>query len=114
MQVLERALAVVEGADGVDHQDDIERPAQFTHQRAVLDVADDECELRMCLACLGDHALAEIDTHAIRWTQLRQQVAAAASKLEHASPFADQKLEIEKILSVKEGRARKPFPPLWR
>jgi hypothetical protein len=108
-QVLEHRLAVVERTERVHHHDEVERPGQRADERGVLDVTDQEREIGMGLARLRDHSRAEIYTHPERRLECGQQVAGAASELEHACAFGNEELEIEQILIVKERAAREPF-----
>ena len=39
-----------------------------------------------------------------------QEIAGAASELEHAGACGDQELEVEQILVVEKGRAGEPLP----
>jgi hypothetical protein len=68
----------------------------------------------MRFARLGDHAGAEIHTDPERGLERGQEIAGAASELEHARAFRDEKLQIEEVLVVEERRARKPPAALWR
>jgi len=62
----------------------------------------------MRLARLVDHAGAEIHTDAERGLERGKEIAGATSELEHARAFRDEKLQIEEVLVVEEGAARKP------
>src|SRR5258708_7757389 len=105
----EHALAVVERAESDRHQDGIEWSGQFSDEGAILDIAEQKREIGMGLARLGNHALAEIDTHSVRRLESSKQFPGAASELQHSGTVPDQELEIEKVLGVKEGGAGKPF-----
>ncbi len=114
VQVREHRLAIVERAERVDHHDDVERAGQGSHESAVLDVADQKREIGMSLARLRDHAGAEVHADAERRFERGEEVAGAASELEHAGAFGDEELQVEQILVVEEGGAREPFPALGR
>ena len=86
MQRLEHALTVIECAECVDHHDDVEWARQRANERGILDVADQKGQIGMRLAGLRDHALAEIDADAERRRERGQEIAGAASELEHAAP----------------------------
>ena len=68
----------------------------------------------MRLARLVDHAGAEIDAHAERRLERSEQVAGAATELEHARAFGDEEFQIEQVLIVEEGGAREPLAALGR
>src|SRR5262245_48230090 len=68
----------------------------------------------MRLARLRDHAGAEIHADAERRFERGEEVAGAASELEHAGAFWNEELEIAQILLMEEGGAREPFPALGR
>ena len=114
VQVREHRLAIVERAERVDHHDDVERAGQGANERGVLDVANQECEIGMRLACLRDHAGAEIHADAERRFERGEEVAGAAPELEHTRAFGNEELEIAQILLVEEGGAREPVPALGR
>ena len=108
VQVLEHRLAVVERAEGVDHHDEVEWSGQRPDESGVLDVADEKRQIGMGLARLRDHALAEIHADAERRLERGEQIAGAASELEHAGAVGNQKLEIAQILMVEERGALQP------
>ena len=110
---LEHGLAVVERR-ARDHHDGIEWSRQGADEGGVLDVADHEGKTGMGRTRPRDHALAEIHPNPERRLERREQVAGAASELEHAGARGDQELQVEQILVVEEGRALEPFPPLGR
>ena len=114
VQRLEHALTVVERAERVDHHDDVERSRQRANERRILDVADQKREIGMSLARLLDHALAEIHADAERRRERGQEIAGAASELEHAGARGDQELEVEQILVVEKCRAGEPCRALGR
>src|SRR5262249_22264892 len=107
-------LVIVERTEGVDHDDDVKRSAQGSHENGILDVADQEREIGISLARLADHARAEIHAHPERRLERGEEVAGATSELEHAGAFGDEELQIAQILLVEEGGAREPFPALGR
>src|SRR5262249_15604131 len=63
---------------------------------------------------LRDHAGTEIHPDPERRFERGEEIAGAASELEHAGAFGDEELEIAQILLVEEGGARQPFPALGR
>src|SRR5262249_3093175 len=78
------------------------------------DIADQKREIGMRLARLRDHAGAEIHADAERRFERGEEVAGAASELEHAGAFGDEELEIAQILLMEEGGPREPFPAVGR
>ena len=114
MQACEHRLAIVERAQRIDHHDGVERPGQGPQELRILDVADEKGEIGMRLARLADHAGAEIDAHAERRLERGEQVAGAASKLEHAGAFGNEEFQIEQVFMVEEGAAREPLPARGR
>src|SRR2546425_10898835 len=114
VQMLEHGLAIVERAERIRHQDDVEGPGQFSHERAILDIADQECEMRMGLARLLDHGRTEIDANPISRLERGEKLSGAASELEYAGALPDQEFDIEQVLGVKEVGARKPFAAFRR
>src|SRR5437879_526293 len=68
----------------------------------------------MSFARLLDHALAEIHTDAERRLERSEQIACAASKLQHPRTLRDQELQVAEILIMKECVTGAPLSPLWR
>src|SRR6266446_6295347 len=68
----------------------------------------------MRLARLLDHALAEIHTDAERRLERGEQIACAASKLQHPRTLPDLELQVAEILIMKKCVARAPLSLLWR
>ncbi len=64
MQQFERRLAVVERANGVGNQDDVERTGKRSDHLWVLNVPDPELQVRVQLFRLRDHGGAEIEADA--------------------------------------------------
>jgi len=89
-QALERPLAIVEHADGIGDDDDVERTRQAGNRRGILGVADDEIERGMRRAGARDHRFRNIDADAFLGLQRREQPTGAAADLEHAQPFRNQ------------------------
>src|ERR1700694_3611695 len=100
MQVLEQLLAIVERAQRVSDQDEVERPGQCPDECAVFDVSDEERKIRMRPMRLGDHRVAEIDADPERRLERGQQIAGAAAELEDAGAWRYEELQIEAILAV--------------
>src|SRR5262249_61243557 len=61
-----------------------------------------------------EHGGAEIDPGGEGGFERREEVAGAASELEHAGALGDEELEVAQILLVEEGGARQPLPALGR
>ena len=64
MQDFERALTIVKRADRVDDQDHVERTAKRMNESLVLNITDQKSKVRVRLARLCNHCLAEIDPYA--------------------------------------------------
>ena len=114
VQAREHGLAIVERTQRIDHHDGVEWSRQGPQELGILDVADEKGEIGVRLARLADHAGAEIDAHSERRLERGEHVAGAASKLEHASAFRNEKFHVEQILMVEEGAAREPLPARGR
>src|SRR5262249_37506035 len=114
VQACEDRLAIVERAESLDHDDGVEWPGQGPQELRIFDVADEKGEIGMRLARLADHAGAEIHAYAERRLERGEHVAGAASELEHASAFGNEKFQIEQVLMVEEGAARQQVPPRGR
>src|SRR5262249_48581403 len=114
MEACEHRLAIVERAQRIDHDNGVEWPGQGPQELRILDVADEKGEIGMRLARLADHAGAEIDAYPERGLERGEHVAGAASELEHASAFGNEKFQIEQVLMVEEGTAREPLPARGR
>src|SRR5436853_7311969 len=97
VQIFQHGLAIVDGANGINNNDDIERTRQVVDKGGIFDIAKEECKMRVCFARLREHALAEIHADAERGLECRKQFAGATSELKHPQTFADQKLEVEPI-----------------
>src|SRR5436190_23323343 len=108
-QMLEHALAIVERAERIHNQDHIEWSGQLSYECAILDIADEEREMRMGPARYADHACAEIHADSIGRFQRSEQLAGPTPELEHAGALPNQEPEIKKILGMEKGGAREPF-----
>src|SRR5262249_25915579 len=104
----------VERAERVDHYNDVEGPRQGSQEVRIFDVADEKREIRMRLARRIDHGGAEIYAHAERRSERGEEIACAASELEHPGAFGNEEFEVGRALVVKEWAAREPFSALGR
>src|SRR5262249_26591458 len=96
----------------VDHHNDVEGPRQGSQEVRIFDVADEKREIGMRLARLFDHGGAEIRAYAERRFERGEEIAGAASELEHPRAFGNEEFEIERVLGVKEGAGMEPFSAL--
>lgn len=101
VQALECRLAIVEHAEGVGDDDDIEGTGQGGDGRRILDIADGEIQRRKRRAGARDHRFRNVNADAFRRLQRRQQGAGAAADLEHALPFRNQESEIAAVVVVE-------------
>src|SRR5262249_2375895 len=102
MQQFESTLNVVEEADCVGQENDIERPgAERLDRRYRLDIAEPEFEMGMALSSESQCGRAEIDADRFRGPQARQQIATAAAELQPPDARSDQELQIAGILIME-------------
>jgi hypothetical protein len=81
MKQQERRLAVVQSADRVGQDDMIEWSIEGCKDYRILDVAEDEMQMRMALARFLDDRRAEVDANADGWLEARKQIPYSATEL---------------------------------
>jgi len=106
----QRAVDVLEHADGVSEHDVVERAFDILQGRGVLDVAEHEVEMRVKQLCALNGFRAEVDADAIGRLQRRQHVPGAAAELEHTLARWNKEAH-ELAVVVMIGRV-KPAPAL--
>ena len=89
-EAIEGALDVVEVADDVGEEDRVERALG---ERVVLDVGDVELDAGVALLGELDHARRDVDAHAARAREARDEVAEAAAHLEDARAWHDERAD---------------------
>ena len=82
LAALEHAPDIPQVVHDVRENDVVERLVEVE----IFNGAIDEVNLGMALARLFEHPVGEVDAHASRGSERREQVAVAAPELEHASP----------------------------
>ena len=87
----QRAIDVLEHADGVGDHDVIERPLDRGQRRRIFDITQDEMQIGMQLSGAGNGPGAEIDTDAVGRLQRGQQFSSAAAQFQHPLAGGNQK-----------------------
>ena len=97
----QRAVDVLEHADGVGDHDVVERSLDGRQRLRIFGVAQDEMQVGMTGVGPDNGLRAEIDPDAVGGPQRRQHVAAAAAQLEHALARRNQELrELQVVFTV--------------
>ena len=99
----QRAIDVLEHADGVGDHDVIERPLDRSQRRRILDVAQNKMQGRIKLPGLGDGPGAEIDADAIGRLQRREQISPAAAQFQDLLARRNQELHEPAIVFAIGG-----------
>ena len=99
----QRAIDILEHADGVGDHDVIERPLDCGKRGRVLDVAQHKIQFGMPGVGLGDGLGAEVDADAVGRFQRGEQIAAAAAELQHPFAGRDQKSHELAVVFVVGG-----------
>ena len=94
----QRAVDILEHADGVGNHDVIERPFDGGQRRRILDVAEHEIQIGIQRVGLGDDLGAEIDADAVGRLQRGEQMSAAAAQFQH--PLAGRNQEPHELAIV--------------
>ena len=83
MHQSQRAVDILEHADGVGDHDVVERSLDRSQRRRIFHVTQDKIEIGMQLVGPGDGPGAEIDADPVGRLQRREQIAAAAAQFQH-------------------------------
>jgi hypothetical protein len=103
MHQRERAVDVLEHADGIGDHDVVERSFDRGQRRRILDVAEHKIETGMTLFRPAQGLGAEIDADAVSWLKRGQQIASAAAQFQHPLARRNQKSHELEVVFVVGG-----------
>jgi hypothetical protein len=109
VQVEQGFLAVLERADRVGEEYDVERTVEGVEHVRILDITHVELEFRIPSTSLFDHRGAEVDADAASWAQGREDTTGSATEIEDLPIGAYEESQIAFVLGVVKAVSLDPF-----
>src|SRR5262245_31012508 len=104
----QRLIDIFEHADGVGDDHVVERTFDILQRCRVLDVDDNELQMRMELPGPGNGLQTEVHADAVRWLKRGKRVSGAAAELQYALSRRDDELHESAVFIIILRIARTP------